>query len=151
MIDLSLIFFYTFWGIYSLPKESKCRVVFLSINYQTQCVSLLCLSSGIKTYIRFFILGKTPLIVGSWLKYLIIFILLKGWRRAKNFYPHESCYYVPFLLSWYLYLLLWLLFLLLQLLSQIYSQIQLLITVKFCFLVFFLFHYEQWRRHRCHQ
>ena len=32
-------------GIYSIPKESKYRTIFLSINNETQCVPLLCLSS----------------------------------------------------------------------------------------------------------
>ena len=32
VIDLSLAFFNTFCGIYSIPKESKYTAVFLSIN-----------------------------------------------------------------------------------------------------------------------
>ena len=31
--------------MYSIPNESKCKAVFLSINSETQCVSLLFLSS----------------------------------------------------------------------------------------------------------
>ena len=40
VIDLSLILLNTSWGIYSIPKESKYTLVFLSINNETQCVPL---------------------------------------------------------------------------------------------------------------
>ena len=40
-IYLSLILFNTCYGIYSVPKESKYTAVFLSINNETQYVSLL--------------------------------------------------------------------------------------------------------------
>ena len=70
VIDLSLILFNTSWGIYSIPKESKYAAVFLSINNETQCVPLLCLSSRFMTYAPSFNLGKsslekTPLNLGS--------------------------------------------------------------------------------------
>ena len=40
-ILLSSILFSTARGIYSIPKESKYTVVFLSINIENQCVLLL--------------------------------------------------------------------------------------------------------------
>ena len=73
VIDLFLILFNTSWGIYSLPKESKYTAKFLSINNETQCMSLLFLSSRFITYAAFFIqdklfLEKSPLNLGSALK-----------------------------------------------------------------------------------
>ena len=70
VVDLSLILFNTSWGTYSIPKESKYTVVFLLINNETQCVSLLFLLSKFMTYVPSFILGKlslekTPLNLGS--------------------------------------------------------------------------------------
>ena len=41
VIDLSLAFFNTFCGAYSIPKESKYTAVFLSINSKIQFVPLL--------------------------------------------------------------------------------------------------------------
>ena len=35
-----------------------------------------------------FVFEKTPLNLGWQLKYLVISILFKGWRRTKNFYPY---------------------------------------------------------------
>ena len=61
MIDLFLILFNTSCGIYSIPKESKYTVVFLSINKETQCVPLLYLLSRFMTYTPSFIQGKLPL------------------------------------------------------------------------------------------
>ena len=57
MIYLSLILLNTSFGIYSNPKESKCRAVFLSINNKTQCVPSLSFSRFI-THAPSFILGK---------------------------------------------------------------------------------------------
>ena len=48
-------------GIYSIPKESKYTVKFLSINNETQCVPLLFLSSRFITYVPSFSLGKLSL------------------------------------------------------------------------------------------
>ena len=61
VMDLSLIFQYSIW---------KYTAAFLSINNETQCVSLLFLSSRFMTYAPSFILGKTflektPLNLGS--------------------------------------------------------------------------------------
>ena len=61
VIDLSLILFDTFYRIYSIPKKAKQTAVFQSISNETQCVSLLCLSSGFMTYALSFILGKQTL------------------------------------------------------------------------------------------
>ena len=66
---LSLILLSTSCRIYSIPKESKYTVVFLSLNNETQCVAFLCLSSIFITYAPSFILGKlsfekTPLNIG---------------------------------------------------------------------------------------
>ena len=70
VLDLSLILSNTFCGIYSIKKESKYTAVFLSINSETQCVTLGCLSSRFITYTPCFILGKlslekSPLNLGS--------------------------------------------------------------------------------------
>ena len=78
----------------------KVQVIRLSINNETQCVPLLCLSSTFMTYILSFILDKlsfekTPLNLGSYLKHLATLIMLKGWSRTKKNYP---CYYILFLL-----------------------------------------------------
>ena len=59
VIDLSLILLNTSCGLYSIPKESKYTAIFLSINNETQCVSLLCLSSRFMTKAPSFILGKS--------------------------------------------------------------------------------------------
>ena len=69
--------------IFDFAFESKYTVVFFSINNETQCVLLLCLSSRFMTYALPFILGKlslekTPLNLGLQLKCLLILILLKG-------------------------------------------------------------------------
>ena len=66
-IDLSLN---TSSRIYSVLKESKYTVVFLSVNNETQCVPLLFSPSRFMTYAPTFILGKlfleiTPLNLGS--------------------------------------------------------------------------------------
>ena len=63
VINLSLIFFNTSWGIYSIPKESKYTAVLLSLNDKTQCI----------TVAPSFILDKlfpekTPLNLDSYLK-----------------------------------------------------------------------------------
>ena len=81
---------------YSVSKETKYTAVFLSINIEIKCVSLLCLSLRLLAYASFFILGKfslskkTPLNLSLLLKYLVILVLFKGWNRTKKFYP---CYY----------------------------------------------------------
>ena len=61
VIDFSLIFFDTSWGIYSIPKELKYTAVFLSKNNEIQCVSLVCLLSIFMTYVPSFIIGKLSL------------------------------------------------------------------------------------------
>ena len=53
--------FNTSWGIYSVPKQSKYTATFLSINNETQCVSLLCLSSRFMIFAPTFTLGKLSL------------------------------------------------------------------------------------------
>ena len=89
---MSLILFNISCGIYSIPKESKYAAVFLSINNETQWVSLLYLPSRFMIYAPSFILGKlplekTPLNLGLLLKYLIL-IMLKGLSGTKKFiYP----------------------------------------------------------------
>ena len=78
----------------------------LSINNETNCFPLLCLSSRFMLYAPSFILGqlfldKTPLKLGSQLEYLIILILLNRWSVTKNFY---LCCYSLFALSLHLFL-----------------------------------------------
>ena len=56
--------------MYSIPKESKYTAMFLSVNNETQCAPLLCLSSRFMTCTPSFVLGKlsleeTPLNQGS--------------------------------------------------------------------------------------
>ena len=68
-IDLSLILFNTFFGIYSIPKESKYTAVHLSVNNKTQYIPLLCLFSRFMTYAPSFVrdrlsLEKAPLKLG---------------------------------------------------------------------------------------
>ena len=46
---------------YSVSKETKYTAVFLSINIEIKCVSLLCLSLRLLAYASFFILGKFSL------------------------------------------------------------------------------------------
>ena len=58
MIDLSLILFNTSWGLYSIPKESKCTAALLSVNNEAQCVTLLYLSSRYIVYPLSLILCK---------------------------------------------------------------------------------------------
>ena len=58
VVDLSLILFNASRGIYLVPKESKYTAVLLSINNETQCVSLLFLLSRFITYALSLILGK---------------------------------------------------------------------------------------------
>ena len=43
VIDLSLVLLNTSCGLYSSPKESTYKALFLLINNETQCVLLLCL------------------------------------------------------------------------------------------------------------
>ena len=69
-MNLSLILFNTSGGIYSISKESKYTAVFLLINNETQCVTLLFLSLRLMIYAPSFILGKLflekkPLNLGS--------------------------------------------------------------------------------------
>ena len=69
-MNLSLILFNTSCGMYSILKKLKYTAVFLSINNETQCVPLLCLSSEFIAYLLPFNLGilsleKTPLQRGS--------------------------------------------------------------------------------------
>ena len=68
-----MILFNNSRGIYSIPKESKYTVTFLSINNETQCVLLLFLSLRFMTHASSFILGKlflekTSLNLDSYLK-----------------------------------------------------------------------------------
>ena len=70
LMELSLVLLKTSWGTHSIPKKSKYTAVFLSINNETQCVPLLCLSSRFMANAPSFILGKlslekAPLNVGS--------------------------------------------------------------------------------------
>ena len=58
VIDLSLILFDTSRGITSILRELKYTGAFLSINNETQRVSLLFLSSRFITYALTFSLGK---------------------------------------------------------------------------------------------
>ena len=58
MIDLFLILLDTSRGIYSISKESKYTVAFMSINNETQCTLFLCISSKFMTHAPSFILGK---------------------------------------------------------------------------------------------
>ena len=53
-----MILFNTSGGIYSIPKESKYKTTFLSINTQMQCAFLLFLSLRFITHTSSFILGK---------------------------------------------------------------------------------------------
>ena len=73
VIDLSLIFLNTSWGISAITKESKYKSVFLSIKNETQCISLPSLSSRLMKHVPSFILDKfvlqeTPLNIGWYLK-----------------------------------------------------------------------------------
>ena len=61
VIDLSLILINTSCGIYSILRESKYIVVFLSVNNETQCAPILCLSSIFMINVSFFILVKLSL------------------------------------------------------------------------------------------
>ena len=68
-MDLSLILLNTSCAIFSFPKESKYTGVCLSINNETKCVPLLCLSLRFIAYVLYFILRKlsfekTPLNLG---------------------------------------------------------------------------------------
>ena len=88
------------------PKRIKYTALFLSKNNEIQCVPLLCLSSRFMTYVQSFVLSKLSLKkkktlkLGSWSKYLLIIILLKGWSVIKKFYPDDRCCYIVFLLFW---------------------------------------------------
>ena len=86
-------------------------VVFLSINNETQCAPLLCLSLRFMTYGPSIVLGnlslqKTSLNLGLQLKYLAISILLKGWSGTRSSYSHDPCLYILFLLSEHLFFVL---------------------------------------------
>ena len=61
VIDSSLTLLNTSCGIYSISKEFNSKAVLLSINNETQCVPLLCLSSRFMTYALSFILDKLSL------------------------------------------------------------------------------------------
>ena len=56
---LSLILFNTLCGIYSIPKESKFKAVFLSINNEIHYTPLLFLLLKFMPYAPSFILGKS--------------------------------------------------------------------------------------------
>ena len=102
-MDLSLILLNNYCRIYSIPKESNYTAVFLSINKETHCVPLLCLSLRFIAFAPSFFLGKlyfekAPLNLGSLLEHLVILILLRGWSGTKRFYPYNPCFYIFFLL-----------------------------------------------------
>ena len=59
VIDLSLILFNTSCGIYSVLKKSNYTAVSLSINNETQCVPLFCLSLRFITYALSVILSSS--------------------------------------------------------------------------------------------
>ena len=61
MADLFLILFNTFCGIFLIPKESKQTAIFLLINNETHCVSLIYLSLIFMTNAPSLILGKVSL------------------------------------------------------------------------------------------
>ena len=93
-------------GIYSIPKVSKYRVVYLLINNEIQCVPfVLFVNETYKIpsifYSRYIISQKSPVRLGSKLKYLVILILVKRWSKTKKnlticflsyilFYPCDS-------------------------------------------------------------
>ena len=58
VIDLYLLLFNTYRGIYSIPKESKSTALPPSISDENQCVPLLFLSLTFIVYALFLILGK---------------------------------------------------------------------------------------------
>ena len=58
VIHWSLILFNTCCEIYLIPNESKYKAVFLSINNETQCASLLLFSSRFTKHAPPFILSK---------------------------------------------------------------------------------------------
>ena len=57
-MNLSLILLNTSCEIYSIPRESKYTVIFISVSNEIQCVPLRCLSSRFMTYNTSSILGK---------------------------------------------------------------------------------------------
>ena len=75
VIDLSLIILNTSWGIYSVPKKIPIRSSFSSINNETLCVLLLCLSLKFMTYALSFIVGKLSLAKDSMKTSFVIEIL----------------------------------------------------------------------------
>ena len=60
-MDLSLTLINNSWAIYSILEWSNYSSVFLSVNNENQCVSLLSLSSKFVTYGPSFILGRLVL------------------------------------------------------------------------------------------
>ena len=79
--------------MYCIPKEQKYTAELWSINNEAQCLPLLFLSLRFMTYVPYCILGKlfpekTPLNLGSSLKYLLISILFKGWSGSENVHLH---------------------------------------------------------------
>ena len=115
MVDLSLILLNTSWGIYSVLKESKYTVVFVSINNKTQCVPLLfyhwdlwymllllfhiCSFFYMILFLFLWPLRKTPLNLGFSIICLVVWILLNGWSGTKFFYTNDLYYYIFLLLE----------------------------------------------------
>ena len=60
-MHLSLVLFNTSGGKYSIRKKSKYTAVYQSVNSETHCVPLLCLSSRFITCAPSSILGKMSL------------------------------------------------------------------------------------------
>ena len=98
---------YFFRNIFNSKRIKKKTPVYLSINNETQWVPLLCLSSRFMNYASSFILRKlslekTQLNLGSWLTYLVIYVLLKEWTRTVffSYFWLFSCSHSPFCCSY---------------------------------------------------
>ena len=91
-----------FYSIYLEEYIHSKRIkVYSSISVNKWWSTMCSFTLFIIEYTSSFILGKlslekTPLNLGSWLKYLINLTLLKGLRRTKNFYPYDLCYFILF-------------------------------------------------------
>ena len=123
VMDLSL--YNNSGGIYSIRIVSKYTTAFLSINGETQCVTLLCLSSKFMTYASFFY-SKWIISQRNAIKPRFVIEILKRWSRIQKNYPYH---YIHFLF--------------LQLLFPELSSLKaMLIIVNVSY---------QWRSHRLYQ
>ena len=96
VIYLPLILSNTSWGMYSIPKDLEYTAIFLSINNETQCIPLICLSLTFMFFPLFYVNRMNS--IKPEFVFKMLSKMLKGWSRTKIFCPFDPYHYILFML-----------------------------------------------------